>query len=99
MNMTDPFTFLAWTGVFAVISCITILDIFNRNRRRKLMADKFYMIHNTYGNAPAMRHETLESAEKEATRLASKSPGKEFFILESISKFYTELPPVKKELV
>jgi hypothetical protein len=40
------------------------------------MKDRFYMIYVEDGNNPFVKHETLESAEKEAKRLAEKTKKK-----------------------
>lgn len=45
----------------------------------------FYMIWNSArSNMPSYKHGTYQAAEKEATRLASLNPGKEFIVLQAV---------------
>lgn len=56
--------------------------------------NKFWMVLGGYGSEPAVRHKTLEEAQKEAMRLCQKH-GKEFIILEAVSLVRTTKPPVE----
>ncbi len=47
----------------------------------------FYLVWNPagpYGGHPTVRHDTLDSARREAERLASLNPGQEFHVLLSV---------------
>ena len=59
------------------------------------MLQKFWFVWNPNGNAPRYQHATLESAEKEADRLASNT-SEEFYVLEAVSRHEREKPPVKR---
>lgn len=49
------------------------------------MAHRFYMVS---GVGPSrVRHDSLDSAEREAVRLARENPGIEFFVMASIRAF------------
>lgn len=45
---------------------------------------KFWMVYGLHKAAPTMRHKTRPSAVQEASRLARKSPGDSFFVLEAM---------------
>lgn len=47
----------------------------------------FWMVWNPTGNAPRVRHNTPDSAEAEATRLARENPANEFVVLEAKASF------------
>ncbi len=55
--------------------------------------EKFWMVWRTDSSASTVQHETLQSAEKEADRLARANIGARFVVLESI-KFCTIDNPV-----
>ena len=57
--------------------------------------DQFWMIASNRGPSAARSH-SLEEAEAEATRLAKKHPGESFIVLEAVSEFKTQEPPVVK---
>lgn len=50
----------------------------------------FYMIYVEGGNSPTYKHDSYESASKEAYRLAGTT-GKEFFILSAIASCKKEI--------
>jgi hypothetical protein len=58
---------------------------------------KFYSIWNPIGGSPLVKHKTIDEAKAEAKRLATKHPGKEFYVLctVGVAKYpaaeYTEL--------
>lgn len=53
-----------------------------RERNLDQIAD-FWIIWSPQGiHAPKFKHFTLESAEREAERLAATNPGKQFFVME-----------------
>lgn len=45
---------------------------------------KKWLVWNPFGNAPRYQHESFESAQKEAERLAGLHHGVEFFVLETV---------------
>lgn len=49
------------------------------------MEQTFWMVWNPARNAPTCKHESLDSAEREAKRLARINPDEQFFVLESVS--------------
>lgn len=55
---------------------------------------KFWFVWNPQGRAPTYKHETRESAEAEATRLACLNEGETFVVLESLGHFKT-IDPVE----
>jgi len=61
----------------------------------------FYMIYVEGGNAPAYKHETIESAKLEAQRLAEKT-GKDVFILFATKKIklnkFTEVELINPDI-
>lgn len=61
------------------------------------MADKFWMVWNPQGNYPHVTHQTPEAASSEAERLARKHTGVKVYLLEAISVYETEEPPVHSE--
>lgn len=46
----------------------------------------FFLVWNPEGRNPRYRHDTLDGATEEATRLAKANPGVEFYVLETIRK-------------
>lgn len=57
----------------------------------------FWMVHRVNGNmTPTKIHETKESAEKEANRLAALYTGHVFAVLETVSAWQVTLPPPQK---
>jgi|LGVF01.2.fsa_nt_gb chloramphenicol 3-O-phosphotransferase len=46
--------------------------------------DRFWFVWNPQGASPSRRHDSRESAEREASRLANLNPGLEIVVLESI---------------
>ena len=46
----------------------------------------FWMVWNDTAFAPTVRHPNLDSAEREAARLALKHPGATFYVLRAIKK-------------
>lgn len=57
---------------------------------------KFWMVWCPQGGPPTVRHGSRESAEAEATRLAGKNPGREFFILKAVGGRFAGLPQVSE---
>lgn len=49
------------------------------------MGEPFFMVWNPNGGPPTYRHGDLDSAEREAKRLAEKAPGQEFYTLCAVS--------------
>ncbi len=47
--------------------------------------NKFWIVWSPQGGVPTKKHETKESAVKEASRLWQQSRGKEFYVLRSVS--------------
>ena len=60
---------------------------------------KFWMVYRVDGIGPGQRHNTKESACKEADRLAAKQPGDVFVVLEAIEKFSAYKPKVFREVL
>jgi hypothetical protein len=58
--------------------------------------EKFWMVWNENNNNPVVKHNTLGQAKGEAEKLATKSPGKKFVVLESLD-FCSVINPVKWE--
>ncbi len=54
---------------------------------------KYWMVHHD-SSSTNVQHKTIESAEKEATRLAAKSPGTVYTVLEVVKAFRTVISPV-----
>lgn len=53
----------------------------------------FYMVYNlTKGGAPTKRHHTMDSAVKEAVRLAKIQAGEEIVILRSVESYLVNVP-------
>lgn len=50
------------------------------------METGFYMVWNEVGSSPRVRHDNLDDAKKEASRLASAQPGVRFFVLQAIGQ-------------
>jgi hypothetical protein len=44
----------------------------------------FWLVWNENGRVPMYRHDTLESAQTEAERLARANPGETFYVLEAV---------------
>lgn len=42
---------------------------------------KFWLVYSPQGRAPTVQHPTFQAAEWEARRLATKFPGRQFFVL------------------
>ncbi|PPB85715.1 hypothetical protein [Acinetobacter soli] len=59
--------------------------------------DGFFMVWCEQGFDPKFKHESLDSAEREAKRLALNNPGKQFHVLQSYSTF--EQPELVKRTV
>ena len=57
--------------------------------------NKFWMVASHRGPSN-VKYEIIEAAEGEAQRLARKHPGEMFFVVEAVSAFVTEEPPVTK---
>jgi len=59
---------------------------------------EFWMVWNPRGHAPTCRHSTEELAEREAERLARKSPGQSFVVLKALYAVKTSvpLPPIER---
>jgi hypothetical protein len=49
------------------------------------MTPLFFMVWRNKGPDPRVKHQKASDAAKEATRLAAKHPGKEFFVLAAIA--------------
>lgn len=47
----------------------------------------FWLVWNPVARAPTYRHDTAESAESEAKRLARLKPGDSFIVLQSVARF------------
>lgn len=56
----------------------------------KMEAVEFWTVWTKKGRIPRFLHQSAESAEKEATRLAGLNPGKKFIVLRAYAKFSTE---------
>jgi hypothetical protein len=52
------------------------------------------MVWNQYGNAPTHKHDSRESADREAGRLAALHPGREFVVLKAVGGHFSENPQV-----
>ena len=57
------------------------------------MADinRFWMVWNPHGRSPTYRHESRESANKEAQRLARDNPGQVFVVLKAVGAFKSDV--------
>lgn len=53
--------------------------------------DRFWMVWNPNGTMPRVRHNSFQSAEFEARRLARKVPGQDFFVFKCVSGFRAEI--------
>jgi hypothetical protein len=58
---------------------------------------KFWMVVGD-GNSPKVRHESYQSASKEASRLASANPGTTFYVLETVESLVQPSGVVKTKL-
>ena len=47
----------------------------------------FWFVWNPMGNMPRFRHDTEDSAHREAQRLAREHPGRVFVVLQSVSAY------------
>jgi|GEM_PF-846865 len=58
---------------------------------------RFWMVYNTgpYGGAPFHKHQSRESADKEAQRLARENPGQSFIVLKSMGGFRAAEPRIE----
>lgn len=59
---------------------------------------QFYMVWRGRGSVPTTQHETLETAEAEASRLARKEPGEVFYVLASVCEIKTDEPKITKSV-
>lgn len=57
---------------------------------------KFWMVYGIGRGAPTYRHETKDSAVKEACRLSLANPGSEFVVLKAIKAFCADIPQIKE---
>ena len=64
----------------------------------KQNSDKFWMVVSD-GNAPKVRHKTKREAEKEATRLSERNPGKTFYVLEAVESYVLPTHKVVKNSI
>ncbi|WP_151721023.1 hypothetical protein [Acinetobacter ursingii] len=55
----------------------------------------FYLVWNEQGSSPTFKHQSYESAEIEAERLAKQNKGEKFHILESFCTLEVPDPVVK----
>ncbi len=53
---------------------------------------RFFMVWRDGGSAPTFQHTTRDSAVTEAVRLAEKSPGVKFYIMESVEHVIAPKP-------
>jgi hypothetical protein len=59
---------------------------------------RFWMVWNEFGNAPTYKHDTRESADQEAARLAALHPDNAFVVLKAVGGRFCEPPkplPIK----
>jgi hypothetical protein len=49
-----------------------------------MQQNTFWMVYTPQGTAPTKQHSSIESATREAERLARANPGKEFYVLVAI---------------
>lgn len=56
--------------------------------------DKFWFVWNENGKAPTYKHDTLDSAKKEAERLALLHHTQKFIVLESVEYCYINNPVI-----
>ncbi|MCU4601657.1 hypothetical protein [Acinetobacter ursingii] len=57
----------------------------------------FYIVWNEEAGSPTYKHETQQSAEREAARLAKQNQGQKFHVLSSICTFEVPDPVVKTD--
>lgn len=50
----------------------------------KISESKFFLVWCPDGQSPTYRHPSIESASKEAARLARNAPGSKFFVLKVV---------------
>lgn len=65
--------------------------------RKNYSPAKFWMVVGD-GNSPKVRHESYQSASKEASRLASANPGTTFYVLETVESLVQPSGVVKTKL-
>ena len=53
---------------------------------------KYWMIHNPNNKTPWQKHDDHTDAVAEAKRLASKHPGRRFFVLETVDCYVVDQP-------
>lgn len=56
---------------------------------------KFYLVWDEQGSRPTYKHQSLDAAEREATRLAKQNHGHKFHVLESVSTLELPDPVIK----
>lgn len=56
---------------------------------------KFWMVYGLDRGAPRHRHWSKESAQNEAKRLASQTPGVTFVVLAAVDAFKAQIAPVE----
>jgi len=64
--------------------------------RMRPTTDKFWMVHGIGERAPRYQHYTVESAAKEAQRLAGVYPEIMFVVLEVVDAYRSEKPKINK---
>ncbi|WP_336034774.1 hypothetical protein [Acinetobacter bereziniae] len=60
-----------------------------------MMIKEFFLVWNEQGGNPTFKHESQESAEQEATRLAKQNIGQKFHVLCSMCTFEVPNPVIK----
>lgn len=60
-----------------------------------VMAQVFYIVWNEQCGNPTYKHDSQESAEQEATRLAKQNQGQKFHVLSSLCTFEVPEPVIK----
>ncbi|WP_262773423.1 hypothetical protein [Acinetobacter bereziniae] len=60
-----------------------------------MMTQAFYIVWNKQGGNPTYKHDSQESAEQEATRLAKQNIGQKFHVLCSLCTFEVPEPVIK----
>lgn len=60
---------------------------------------KFWMVHRIGSFGMLYQHPTQARAEAEAQRLARLNPDADFVVLEAVTNFRYELPPVHREIL
>jgi len=54
-------------------------------------SNKFFLVYRRDGGNPVIRHPDIKTANEEAQRLAKKHPGKEFFVLQALNAYQSEI--------